>query len=211
MAVAAEKTTAADLEASNQPSKEHTATHEMPTNNSTCHLLALPAELRLFIWEYALTQDQSIEEPSIQPSLLHTNRQIRSEATDIHYRSNSFKLVLQGDISAQASRFIRRAGRNLKNIREGDVKLVLMCSVDNWSQLVTTEGEPGTRLKELTDAERTVTWAFAWYDRQLLAEELSVLVSEKGEWSHPRAERYSKTLTKVCRSFPMLRGHEAWW
>ncbi|KAK3714663.1 hypothetical protein LTR37_007643 [Vermiconidia calcicola] len=79
-----------------------TASHNIQTalNQRSSHLLRLPAELRLRIYDYALSEDTQVvllSDEGVktgQPALLRTCRQIRNEALDLYYSSNIFVLVL---------------------------------------------------------------------------------------------------------------------
>ncbi|KAK3720843.1 hypothetical protein LTR37_003506 [Vermiconidia calcicola] len=69
-------------------------------DQSSSPLMRLPAELRLRIYDYALTEDTYVMllndegAKTGQPALLRTCRQIRNEALDLYYSSNVFALVV---------------------------------------------------------------------------------------------------------------------
>ena len=77
------------------------------TKMKPCPLLALPAELRLRIYEYALAPTHTLHltssattrravNPSVSPQLLATCRQIHGEARKILYGENSVCIVVDG-------------------------------------------------------------------------------------------------------------------
>lgn len=82
-----------------------------------CHLLELPAELRECIWQYALTEEETIcfywdhntcyipedPPPFEAPGLLSTCHQIRNEALPTYYVCNEFRIESE---SWHASRLI---------------------------------------------------------------------------------------------------------
>lgn len=77
------------------------------TNCSACPLLALPAELRVYIYELALTADGPLDVNderinAKQPALTHTNRQIRIEALPVSYGKNTFGIARYGDKSLRS-------------------------------------------------------------------------------------------------------------
>ncbi|KAK4896443.1 hypothetical protein LTR27_005657 [Elasticomyces elasticus] len=72
-------------------------THHHAQKPPQFHLLALPSELRVKIFEFSLTEancidvtDQGIE----PPGLLAVSTQVRDEAITIYYSTNKFRLVL---------------------------------------------------------------------------------------------------------------------
>lgn len=66
--------------------------HESPSKTS--FLLSLPAELRNTIYEYLLpsTLATFADAPNVQPALLRTNHQLRSEYAGVFYSSENLKL-----------------------------------------------------------------------------------------------------------------------
>ena len=98
------------------------------TINPTCHLLALPAELRAIIFELALVQDELIiihypdrnvdfdECPAwIRPGLLQSCRQIREEASVLYFSENRFLIEITdwdyGDFFLDAMRWLKSLGK----------------------------------------------------------------------------------------------------
>ncbi|KAK5747387.1 hypothetical protein LTR17_000027 [Elasticomyces elasticus] len=72
-------------------------THHHAQKPPKSHLLALPSELRVRIFEFSLTEasyidvtDQGLE----PPGLLAVSTQVRDEAITIYYSTNKFRLVL---------------------------------------------------------------------------------------------------------------------
>lgn len=67
------------------------------TGRQGLHLLKLPAELRIWIYEYALIEKTIIAviRSFKQPGLLSTCRQIRKEAAQTWYQSNKFVAVVK--------------------------------------------------------------------------------------------------------------------
>ncbi|KAK4613692.1 hypothetical protein CLAFUW4_09170 [Fulvia fulva] len=65
------------------------------SQNSKCHLLELPAELRNRIYRYSLLEDRQsgidiYPQTFAQPPLIRTCNQIRAEASSIYYSENTF-------------------------------------------------------------------------------------------------------------------------
>ncbi|KAK4902306.1 hypothetical protein LTR27_001210 [Elasticomyces elasticus] len=90
--------------------------------DSKCHLLNLPAELRVLIWEIVLAQTRCFRRQGYLklapvPSLLQANRQIRHETRPIHYNHTIFHV----HISFQPNHYdkwLRDMGENaVKRIR----------------------------------------------------------------------------------------------
>ena len=77
-------------------------------------LLALPAELRLTIFELAVVSPDPIVVPlsgrKARPALLHVSQQIRSEATKAYYKLNSFRLLCDGGSKEDFPVFAQVAG-----------------------------------------------------------------------------------------------------
>ncbi|KAK5742943.1 hypothetical protein LTR17_002953 [Elasticomyces elasticus] len=64
---------------------------------SKCHLLALPAEIRMKIAAFSLVEDSCVEVSHLglePPGLLSVSTQIRAETISLYYSNNSFRLVL---------------------------------------------------------------------------------------------------------------------
>ncbi|KAK5675286.1 hypothetical protein LTS10_012050 [Elasticomyces elasticus] len=62
-----------------------------------CHLLALPAEIRVKIVEFSLVEDTCIEVSDLglePPGLLAVSTQMRVETIAVYYSANSFRLIL---------------------------------------------------------------------------------------------------------------------
>ena len=89
-------------------------------------LLALPAELRNRIYEYALLQDGGIRVmPRLsQPSLLLTSRQICQESLQIWYNRNDFEVPVR-DCDAS---LLTKWGRHAKDKAPRGRKPVLVMS-----------------------------------------------------------------------------------
>ncbi|EME48465.1 hypothetical protein DOTSEDRAFT_29903 [Dothistroma septosporum NZE10] len=86
---------------------DNTDTLNVPPKKKTCSLLALPAELRIRIYEFALAPTQTLHlttsatsrravKPTVSPKLLATCRQIHHEARKILYGGNSVCVVVDG-------------------------------------------------------------------------------------------------------------------
>lgn len=81
-------------------------------NQESCRLLALPAELRVAIYEYTLTEDDKIVNmtPRLRlPGLLSTCRQVRAETISIWFSEvNSFGFGIQDCDAGVMRKFWRR-------------------------------------------------------------------------------------------------------
>ncbi|SMQ55866.1 unnamed protein product [Zymoseptoria tritici ST99CH_3D7] len=70
------------------------------TKQSSSRLLNLPPELRIAIWELAVTDDAQyipvIATGYARPKLLETCKQVRSEALELFYLSNHFHFDIRG-------------------------------------------------------------------------------------------------------------------
>lgn len=89
-------------------------------------LLALPAELRNRIYEYALIQDG-------QPALLLTSCQIRQESLQIWYNRNDFEVPVR-DCDAS---LLAKWGRHAKDkAPRGRKPVLVMSGVPHWANLV---------------------------------------------------------------------------
>lgn len=88
------------------------ATADTKVRQPRCRLLELPAELRVRIYEDALLQEDRVEitkRSFAQPGLLRTCRQIRHEASTIHYNKNKFSVWALGFDSGVLKRFCTQA------------------------------------------------------------------------------------------------------
>lgn len=100
------------------------------TNSPICLLLDLPAELRLIIWEYALSEDKKISLPSTVPAVLTTNKQVAFEATGIYYTSNAFTLTVNLQKTDNISNLIGCNWAYLRKIRPNCLQLELRFEVE---------------------------------------------------------------------------------
>ncbi|KAK5711390.1 hypothetical protein LTR15_012461 [Elasticomyces elasticus] len=72
-------------------------THHHAQKAPKCHLLALPAEIRMKIAAFSLVEHSCIEVSHLgpePPGLLSVSTQIRAETISLYYSNNSFRLVL---------------------------------------------------------------------------------------------------------------------
>lgn len=85
-------------------------------------LMGLAAELRLMIFEFALTEDEPIVVPALRelpaPPLYSVNQQIRDECMQrgMYYRNNAFHVIVQDEIVRGAASFCEDAAEHFAHI-----------------------------------------------------------------------------------------------
>ena len=112
---------------------------ETNEHDKSCHLLALPAELRSAVYEYALVEAEQIkvDHNLQQPALLYTCRQIRREAIYHWYLSNTFELDIIDCDPKMDIAFTRHCDVVGMNEGESTVKAVInLLGRKDWSNLV---------------------------------------------------------------------------
>ncbi|KAK3710460.1 hypothetical protein LTR37_010303 [Vermiconidia calcicola] len=157
----------------NEP-KEHkrrkaqleTGVDQAQKHNST--LLGLPAELRTLIYEYSLVEQRSIRvtKQLKQPALLLTCRQVRTEALELWYRSNTFKTAIADcDASLHQSFYVhlRKVGTSVA--RSARITMSFhgtMCNWDNlarWCYAIWTAQARSLRYRDGLCVDKTVIYA----------------------------------------------------
>jgi hypothetical protein len=124
-----------------------------------CHLLALPAELRLQIYTSVLaptgtlylhrtpTKRHAIT-PSITPALLATNRQIHAEATGVLYTENTVHIAIDAHDTAWPA--INEARLPLRVLGKLEHLCVLLdCTAVFWGRYAGVDFEAFTALEAL--------------------------------------------------------------
>ncbi|KAK5747386.1 hypothetical protein LTR17_000026 [Elasticomyces elasticus] len=119
--------------------------HHACTPNK-CHLLALPAELRVKIFELSLIQSTTIKVDNSGlsvPSLLSVSIRVRNEAIYIYYSTNRFRISIHDCNVEPVAPFIRNLQKYFKvprdyQIRKPEVGLVKISlqGVPNWPNLM---------------------------------------------------------------------------
>ncbi|KAK3632332.1 hypothetical protein LTR56_005397 [Elasticomyces elasticus] len=119
--------------------------HHARTPNK-CHLLALPAELRVKIFEYSLRRSNTIKVDSSGlsvPGLLSVSIRVRNEAIYIYYSTSRFRIVVHDCNIEPVVPFVKNLQNYFKIPRDyhirkpevGLVKISLRC-VPNWPSLM---------------------------------------------------------------------------
>ncbi|KAK4896444.1 hypothetical protein LTR27_005658 [Elasticomyces elasticus] len=119
--------------------------HHARTPNK-CHLLALPAELRVKIFEFSLKRSKTIKIDSSGlsvPGLLSVSIRVRNEAIYIYYSTNRFRLFIQNCNIEPVVPFIKNLQMYFKiprdyQIRSPEVGLVKISlrGVPSWPNLM---------------------------------------------------------------------------
>ncbi|KAK4541936.1 hypothetical protein LTR36_007300 [Oleoguttula mirabilis] len=103
---------------------------QSPTTSSK--LMSLPAELRNAIYEYALTEDEITVDSNLkQPALLHTCRQIPTEALGLWYTSGHFVAQVHDCDATLLVAF----SQHLVSIGQTDAKLFMVAYGKDWKNL----------------------------------------------------------------------------
>lgn len=89
----------------------------------------MPKELRLTIYEFVLQRPRTLKigvgSYHSRPGLLHTNRQIRAEASGLYYKLNKFRALIEGEHPGLLE-FIHRA----KVAGPGDISQIRHLTLD---------------------------------------------------------------------------------
>lgn len=106
---------------------------------SECAFLALPAELRNRIYEFALIKDDPIEvvlwrpcSNGAPPALTQTSRQIRSESLPIFYGLNTFRLDAEDWFNRAIAKDTASTLSNIQLIRDMEI---IVCDHGNYYRL----------------------------------------------------------------------------
>lgn len=166
-----------------------------PAGSSTSRLLELPAELRLLIWESALTEDQAIRLPYALPALLRTSRLMAADPAEYHYKCNTFILIVEDRKRDEHEHFLALAGQDSRRIRPGRMQLEL-CGPNDLSTGPTTDAQREAVHKMLRCANQMLT-AFKKGDWALSRHEARMSVSEGNGITKERADEESEALTQL--------------
>ncbi|KAK5690591.1 hypothetical protein LTR97_012145 [Elasticomyces elasticus] len=120
--------------------------HHHACTPNKCHLLALPAELRVKIFEYSLRRSNTIKVDSSGlsvPGLLSVSIRVRNEAIYIYYSTNRFRIVVHDCNIEPVAPFVKNLqkyfkvlrGYHIRNPEVGLVKISLR-GVPNWPYLM---------------------------------------------------------------------------
>ncbi|KAK3643724.1 hypothetical protein LTR56_010029 [Elasticomyces elasticus] len=119
--------------------------HHARTPNK-CHLLALPAELRVKIFEFSLKRSKTIKVDSSGlsvPGLLSVSIRVRNEAIYIYYSTNRFRISIRDCNVEPVVPFIKNLQKYFKvprdyQIRNPEVGLVKISlrGVPSWPNLM---------------------------------------------------------------------------
>lgn len=183
-------------------------------------LLALPAEIRECIFEFALTSDKPLVtfrlddfqrecyQEAVQPPLLNVNRQIRSEALPIYYGCNEFIFHTEGKKADDAHHWLRHAQPHLDKMGKATFWLRYLTRTH---QHVGPVGALGIAMEYVPRKERwVVSPAWRWItvvrkpvdvepDGEFLVDSLQAFVcSENREIS---AEFYGDLMSNLRKSY----------
>jgi hypothetical protein len=148
--------------------------------------MALPAELRISIFEYALKEDNRIpiSDHVNQPPLLSISRQVRREALPLWYQVNSFIMTVRDCDATLLRQFSRHCialdlEPSADILLEGEVKWPALLQWCQWIEKGEThsmdsiagkEGGCYGRTKSVVMAAHHIAWEihpWAWCERAL--------------------------------------------